>query len=80
MGETISRWTAARAAERPTVGPALFTCRHRSHGVGMYPVGGAFDALAALEARAAGPAGADLVIGSVSACHGALAVLRVGPA
>jgi hypothetical protein len=80
MGETITRWTLARARQRPTVGPALFTCRHESHGVGMYPVVGAFAALASLADRAGSGGPVDLVVGSVSACHGALAVLGVGPA
>ncbi len=79
MGETIARWTTRREG-RQAVGPALFTCRHVSHGVGMFAVRGAFDALAALREPAASRDGADLVIGSISACHGALAVLRVGPA
>jgi hypothetical protein len=78
MGEAVEAWTAARHRERPTAGPALFTCRHMVHGVGMYPARLAFegfDALAAQMTRT--PAGADLVVGSVSACHGAVGVLSV---
>ena len=78
MGEAVTAWTAARRAERPTAGPALFTCRHMVHGVGMYPARLAEEAFAALATQlAATPDGADLVVGSVSACHGAVGVLRV---
>ncbi len=78
MGEAVAAWTEARRAERPTAGPALFTCRHMVHGVGMYRARLAFEGLAALAAQMAmTPAGADLVVGSVSACHGAVGILRV---
>ena len=79
MGDAVTAWTAERARERPTAGPALFTCRHVAYGVGMYPSRAAFDGFDALVSLADSPAGADLVIGSVSACHGAVALLRVGP-
>jgi|CXWL01.1.fsa_nt_gi hypothetical protein len=78
MGDAVAAWTDARRVERPTAGPALFTCRHMVHGVGMYRARLAFDGLAALAAQmAVTPGGADLVVGSVSACHGAVGVLRV---
>ena len=64
-------------SDHPTAGPALFVCRHVSHGVGMYPITGAFAALDALDAVVRREGRGDLVIGSVSACHGAAAVLRV---
>lgn len=78
MSDTVAAWTANRALERPTVGPALFACRHVTYGVGMYP---AVRAREAFELLASGldtsPAGVDLVVGSVSACHGAVGILRV---
>ena len=80
MGDAVTAWTTKRARERPTAGPALFTCRHVAYGVGMYPARAAFDGFDAFVPVADSAAGGDLVIGSVSACHGAIAVLRVGPA
>lgn len=78
MGDAVTAWTAARRAARPTAGPALFTCRHMVHGVGMYPARLAAEAFAMLAAQLERtPEGADLVVGSVSACHGAVGVLRV---
>lgn len=79
MSETVTAWTAVHRRSRPTAGPALFVCRHLTHGVGMYPVTEAFAALDELDALVRSHGSADLVIGSISACHGAMAVLRVGP-
>lgn len=77
MGETVTSWAAEHGRHHPTAGPVLFTCRHLTHGVGMYPVIDAFPALDALDTLVAQHGRGDLVIGSISACHGALAVLRV---
>ncbi len=79
MGETVERWTAEHACTRPTAGPALFTCQHVTHGVGMYPARRAFEGLAALATLAESPEGGDLVVASVSSCHGAVGLLRVEP-
>ena len=81
MGDAVQRWSDQLGRDHPTAAaPALFTCRHTVYGVGMFPVQRAFDALDALATVADTPAGGDLVIGSISACHGAVAVLRVGAA
>lgn len=79
MGDTVTQWSDALGRQHPTAAPALFTCRHAVYGVGMYPARLAFEGLESLVAVADTPAGGDLVIGSISACHGAVAVLRVGP-
>jgi hypothetical protein len=77
MGDAVAAWTSDRARERPTVGPALFACRHVVYGVGMYPAVRAREALELLaEGLRATPAGVDLVVASVSACHGAVGILR----
>jgi hypothetical protein len=55
----------------------LFVCRHLTHGVGMFPLTAAFAALEELTELVEREGQADLVIGSISACHGAVAVLRV---
>ena len=64
----------------PTAGPVLFQCRHRAYGVGM------FDA-AAVQAGdqaviTAGAAGGelDVLVGTVSSCHGAASLLHLGAA
>lgn len=79
MRDAVTRWSDAHGRERPTAPPAIFNCRHAVFGVGMYPVRAAFDGFAGLVPVGDSPGGGDLVIGSVSSCHGAVALLRVGP-
>jgi hypothetical protein len=80
MGEAVTAWSAGLGRERPTAAPALFTCRHAVYGVGMFPARAAFEGFDAFAPIASSADGGDLAIGSVSACHGAIALLRVGPA
>lgn len=57
-------------------GPAVFHCVHRAYGVGMFGVPEVLAADALVAQVAAGRA-AEVLIGSVSHCHGALAVLEL---
>lgn len=77
MGETLREWTLERHRHHRTVGPALFTCRHVVHGVGMYPTASAFAARDQLLELGSADEPGDLVVGSVSACHGAVALLHL---
>jgi hypothetical protein len=67
-----------RFTGRPVEGPALFVCRHHVFGVGAFSLDEvlAGDRLVA-EAGAAGGS-AEVLIGTVSRCHGALNLLRIG--
>jgi hypothetical protein len=81
-------WSLPRAARayvaeerrrgRPLVGPVIFHCAHRAYGVGMFDTR---DVLAAdtfvLEAGSRGPA--ELLVGTMSHCHGAFDRLVIGP-
>jgi hypothetical protein len=68
---------AEREAGRPLLGPLVFHCTHRAYGVGMFDTATAVKADAFV--RSAGTAGAaDVLIGTVSHCHGALNVLSIG--
>jgi hypothetical protein len=74
-------WTMPEAvreyvAKEGIVGPAIFQVTHRAYGVGMLNVA---DVVAAdrLVRRAAADRAADILVGTVSHCHGALAVLSV---
>jgi hypothetical protein len=79
-------WEISAAAERlverralgtPSAGPVLFVCRHRVHGVGMFDVSSVLAGDAAVtRAGATGESG--VVVGTVSACHGALSLLHLG--
>jgi hypothetical protein len=62
---------------RPLVAATLF-CRHRAYGVGMFDTAEVVDADARI--AASGDAGAaDVLIGTVSHCHGAITRLVIGP-
>jgi hypothetical protein len=69
--------SAARAAGEPLAGPIIFHCTHRAYGVGM------FDTATAVRAdtliRTAPRDGAvDVLVATVSHCHGALSVVTIG--
>ncbi len=67
----------ARRHGRNLAGPVIFHCQHRAYGVGMFDTSAvvAGDALV----RSAAVAGAvEVLVGTVSHCHGALSVLAVG--
>jgi hypothetical protein len=75
-------WEMSDAMERLAVrlgaaGPALFVCRHRVHGVGMFDVS-TVRAGDELVARAGEAAEADVLVGTISACHGAVNLLHLG--
>jgi len=61
----------------PLAGPIIFHCEHRAYGVGMFDTQDVLNG-DALVARAAATAAADVLVGTVSHCHGALDVLHVG--
>jgi hypothetical protein len=61
-------------------GLVLFTCRHQVFGVGMFSLGEvlAGDTLVRLAGASGAPV--DVMVGTVSSCHGAVNLLRLGPA
>jgi hypothetical protein len=62
----------------PTAGPVLFVCEHRVFGVGMFDVSAvlAGDATVASAGEARSPV--DVLVGTVSKCHGAVNLLHLG--
>jgi hypothetical protein len=78
MGDALTEYAARLDQERRTAGPALFTTRHHAFGVGMF---GAAEIRRSREiVEAAGNSGeaVDVIVGTVSACHGAVSTLRLG--
>lgn len=57
-------------------GPAVFHCAHRAFGVGMFDVSAVLEA-DALVASVAAARAAEVLVGTVSHCHGALSVLEL---
>ncbi len=78
MGDALTRYTERLDRRRPTLGPALFTTRHHTFGVGVF--GGEEIRASRRAVEEAGRAGGavDVVVGTVSACHGAVSVLQLG--
>lgn len=68
---------AERARGRELAGPVIFHCSHRAYGVGMFDTA---DVVAAdrLVAEAGTHGSAEVLVGTVSHCHGALNVLGIG--
>jgi hypothetical protein len=64
-------------AQEGIAGPALFHVTHRAYGVGMLNVADVLVADRLVQEVAADKA-AQVLVGTVSHCHGALAVLSIG--
>ncbi len=78
MGDALADYVDRRCARHPTQGPALFTTRHHAFGVGMFGAAEIRRSRAlVLEAGNSGDP-VDVVVGTVSACHGAMSILKLG--
>jgi hypothetical protein len=67
-----------RAAGEPVHGTALFVCRHHVFGVGTFAVDAVLAGDEIVQAAGATGAEAAVLVGTVSSCHGALNLLRMG--
>ena len=67
----------ARRNGRNLAGPVIFHCQHRAYGVGMFDTSEVV-AGDALVQRVAQAGAVEVLVGTVSHCHGALSVLAVG--
>ena len=79
MGDAVRALAEAlRRAGRRVAGPALFVCRHHVFGVGTFPVEAvlAGDRLVAETGASGEPA--DVLVGTISSCHGAVNLLQLG--
>jgi hypothetical protein len=78
MSEALEGLAQRLGRIAPTAGPVLFTCRHRAYGVGMFDVAAVIegDAIVAEAGRDSGAV--DVLVGTVSACHGAASLLHLG--
>ena len=78
LGDALAEYTARLNRRRPTAGPALFTTRHHSFGVGMFGAGEIRASRRPVEQAGNSGTPIDVVVGTVSACHGAVRILRLG--
>ena len=80
MDEAVRNWAdRVRASGEALHGPALFVCRHHVFGVGTFSVDAVLAGDRLVATAGADPAGARVLIGTISSCHGALNLLEVGP-
>ncbi|HYV98249.1 MAG TPA: hypothetical protein VE967_12390 [Gemmatimonadaceae bacterium] len=79
MPATLAAWADSRRAVGETVlGPFTFHCTHRAYGVGMVDAAPIHDAEQAI-ASAAREGEVRALVATASHCHGAAAMLAVGP-
>ena len=78
MSDALVRYAERLDRRRPTRGPALFTTRHHAFGVGMFGAEEIRGSRQAMEEAGRPGTAVDVVVGTVSACHGAVSVLRLG--
>jgi hypothetical protein len=78
MSEAMEELRRGLDSSRPTAGPVLFVCEHRVFGVGMFDVAAVLsgDAVVTEAGRAQSPV--DVLVGTVSSCHGAVNLLHLG--
>jgi hypothetical protein len=78
MGDAMADLVARLQLTTPTAGPALFVCRHRVFGVGMFDAAEALAGDRMVAEAGAGPGAVDVLVGTVSGCHGAASLLHLG--
>jgi hypothetical protein len=79
MSDAVAGLTERLARNGPVSGPVLFVCRHRTYGVGMFDVAEVLAGDAAVASAGAAGSEVDVVVGTVSSCHGAVSLLHLGP-
>jgi hypothetical protein len=82
---TPRTWDMADAATQlvrrhpgASAGPVLFECRHVAYGVGAIRIDQVLAGAAAVMEAGAGGGASDFVVATVSGCHGAFNLLRLG--
>jgi len=78
MSDALAEVTERLGRAGPVAGPVLFVCRHRTYGVGMFDVAEVLAGAAAVVAAGAGGRAVDVLVGTVSSCHGAVSLLHLG--
>lgn len=78
MADTVTALAAQlRASGRAVHGPALFVCKHQVFGVGMFAAEAVRAGDVLVAQAGAGGAQAEILVGTISSCHGALNLLRI---
>ena len=80
LSDTMDELVTRLALTAPTAGPALFVCRHRVFGVGMFDAATVLEGDRLVAEAGSRPGEVDVLVGTVSACHGAVGLLHLGRA
>jgi hypothetical protein len=78
MADAMERLARKLEASHPTAGPVLFVCEHRVFGVGMFDVAAVLAGNAVVASAGESRSSIDVLIGTVSSCHGAVNLLHLG--
>ena len=79
MGDTVSELAnRLREGGRPVAGPALFVCKHAVFGVGMFSVAAVLAGDRLVEEAGASGDPAEVLVGTISSCHGAVNLVKLG--
>jgi hypothetical protein len=79
MGDAMAKLVDRLQEIAPTAGPALFVCRHRVFGVGMFDAAEVLAGDRLVAEAGSSPGEVDVLVGTVSGCHGAANLLHLGP-
>jgi hypothetical protein len=78
LADAMQGLTRRLALHNPTAGPILFVCQHRVFGVGMFDVSAVLAGDAAVVSAGAIGSPVDVLVGTISSCHGAVNLLHLG--
>jgi hypothetical protein len=78
MADALAGLARRLSDAHPTAGPVLFVCEHRVFGVGMFDVSAVLAGDAMVESAGRGRSPVDVLVGTVSSCHGAASLLHLG--
>jgi hypothetical protein len=78
MADAMEDLTRKLSETHPTSGPVLFVCEHRVFGVGMFDVSAVLAGNAQVAAAGEEGSPVDILVGTVSSCHGAVNLLHLG--
>jgi hypothetical protein len=80
MVDAMQGLTRRLARSAPTSGPVLLVCEHRVFGVGMFDASAVAAGNAIVATAGAPGTSVDVVVGTISHCHGAVNLLHLGDA
>ena len=79
MAEALERLALRLGRTSPTAGPVLFQCRHTVFGVGTFSVEAVRNGDRLVEQAGSSGEPTDILVGTISSCHGAVNLLHLGP-